>query len=135
MSEKTTVTSPIDTSAEIDTYPTHYANKGSGGLHIVNTDSERNAIPTDRRINGMHVYVRSTDELTPDMPHGYISIYNQGNDPPNDWVNYPIRKILRINDPQSEDFAKCKKGDQIISDDYLYICVETNFFKKIIMSL
>lgn len=141
MSGKVPVTAPIDTAGVNDTYATHYSNKGKGGLHIVDTDTERNSIPLDRRINGMHVYVRSTEILTPNTPHGYISIYNQGNTP--DWIDYPIRKILFVDNPQTLDFAKCKKGDQLITDDYLYVCVEsasdengnTPIFKKIIMSL
>jgi hypothetical protein len=51
------VTGPIATSQSSDTYATHDANLGAGGVHTVATTTARNAITTFRRKEGMLAYV------------------------------------------------------------------------------
>lgn len=46
-----------------DTYPSHDATYGKGGLRSVADDTARDAISTDRRSEGMFVYVNSTSTL------------------------------------------------------------------------
>jgi hypothetical protein len=53
------ITGPLSTTNPSDSYPTHLANDGRGGLHSVATLAERNAIPPDRRAPGMVVYVQA----------------------------------------------------------------------------
>ena len=48
---------PTDT---LDVYPTHEAKYGHGGYREVADNTERDAIPTDRRSNGMIVFVQSS---------------------------------------------------------------------------
>ena len=47
---------PINDNSE---YPSHYSDFGFGGLRTVDTVTERDAIPTLRRVRGMQVYVVS----------------------------------------------------------------------------
>ena len=54
---------PIVTNAPQDTYPTHYDSLGHGGYMTMQTISSRDAIPAQRRKQGMLVYVRATDSL------------------------------------------------------------------------
>jgi hypothetical protein len=51
------VTGPIAPPTETDTFATHQAIFGKGGLRSVGTAVERDAIPTGRREAGMIVYV------------------------------------------------------------------------------
>ena len=46
-----------------DSYATHYAKYGKGGWHSVSTIAERDAIPVQRREEGMAVYVTSEKNL------------------------------------------------------------------------
>lgn len=46
-----------------DKFPTHYSNYGAGGWHEVNSISERDQIPEDRRRIGMAVYVAENDSI------------------------------------------------------------------------
>lgn len=46
-----------------DSYATHYAEYGKGGWHSVSTTTERDAIPSQRREEGMAVYVTSEKNL------------------------------------------------------------------------
>lgn len=46
-----------------DSYATHYAEYGKGGWHSVSTTDERDAIPAQRREEGMAVYVTSEKNL------------------------------------------------------------------------
>ncbi len=46
-----------------DKFATHVSTYGQGGWHEVETDADRDAIPTDRRIAGMAVYVTGTKKL------------------------------------------------------------------------
>lgn len=48
----------VPTDKLLDTYATHDATYGRGGYHSVGTSIERDAIPADRRLAGMQVYVR-----------------------------------------------------------------------------
>lgn len=50
----------IDTTSELDTYHTHKALKGLGGHRTVATIADRDAIPSERREEGMTVYVQET---------------------------------------------------------------------------
>lgn len=52
-----TVTGPVSTSGDEDTFPTHVANRGWGGLHHADTVAEMNAITTERRMWGMQCIV------------------------------------------------------------------------------
>ena len=118
MSEKTTVTSPIDTSDSLDTYPTHYANKGKGGLHIVDTDQERNVISDDRQQLGMAVNVRQTSTSN---PYGKISVLTSSNT----WTDFPIRKLSVDMSGNLILPTNAKVFDMILTNDYLYICVQS----------
>lgn len=119
MAGKVPVTAPIDTAGVNDTYPTHYANKGFGGFKNVISSAVRNLISSLRINDGTTVYVK---EITDNNPHGYISIYQDGT---SSWIDYPLRKIDFIDSPNSTHFNPGKKGDQIITNDYVYICTES----------
>lgn len=56
------VSAPIVPYSSIDVYPTHLSIFGKGGLMSVDTVAERNAIPEERREEGMIVYV-SEDQI------------------------------------------------------------------------
>lgn len=49
----TLVIAPIVPPSTLDTYPTHLANYGQGGIHHVASIAERDAIPTLRKQDGM----------------------------------------------------------------------------------
>ncbi len=53
------ITGAVGVTAPSDSYPTHLASLGKGGLRAVATIAERNAIPIERREQGMQVYVQS----------------------------------------------------------------------------
>jgi hypothetical protein len=55
------VTGPIAPTGTADAYPSHLALYGKGGLRTVASNTERDAIPTERREEGMLVYVTNTD--------------------------------------------------------------------------
>lgn len=57
LSQAQKVVGPIITNGTSDTYPTHYSNNGKGGFHNVATTTERDAIPSLRRVEGMIVTV------------------------------------------------------------------------------
>ena len=59
----TNISSPIVPFTDSDIFPTHFAKYGNGGLMSVNTLVERDAIPAERREQGMFVYVINTDKL------------------------------------------------------------------------
>lgn len=56
------VTGTITTTDASDTYPTHDSSLGKGGHRTVATVTEMNNIPTERRVEGMLVYVVATTE-------------------------------------------------------------------------
>lgn len=56
-----TLTGKIAPTSEIDTYPVTDPQYGLGGLRSVGSTADRNAIPQERREEGMMVYVRDTD--------------------------------------------------------------------------
>jgi hypothetical protein len=66
----TEVAAPIDTTAIGDTYPSHKADRGKGGYRSVATTIARDAIPAERREEGMWVKVLSSGiifELNSDL--------------------------------------------------------------------
>lgn len=52
------VIAPIVTPDSADTFPTHLANMGQGGIHSVPDTAARDAISTERRVAGMLCYVQ-----------------------------------------------------------------------------
>lgn len=56
------LTGMITTSDPTDTYPTHDSALGKGGHRTVATITEMNNIPSERRTEGMLVYVTATAE-------------------------------------------------------------------------
>ena len=56
----TPITAPIDTTALADTYATHKEQRGQGSYRTVADNTERDAITTARRKEGMLVYVVAT---------------------------------------------------------------------------
>ncbi|SDM69305.1 hypothetical protein SAMN05421823_11973 [Catalinimonas alkaloidigena] len=52
------ITGTLDTTSTTDVFPTHDTNKGKGGLHHVLNIAARNAIPKQRREDGMVVTVK-----------------------------------------------------------------------------
>jgi len=59
----TLIISPIRPQDSADTYPAFYANDGLGGHHQYATMTERDNIPSDRRLEGMTCYVAATSTL------------------------------------------------------------------------
>lgn len=57
----TNVAAAITTFTSDDKYPTAYANEIKGGRHSVGTLTDRNNIPKERRLVGMHCYVVSDE--------------------------------------------------------------------------
>lgn len=57
------LTGAIGTTAPEDVFPTHYDSLGSGGMRTVATLAARNAIPVERRVFGMFVFVVETGGL------------------------------------------------------------------------
>lgn len=58
------------TNTELDPYPTHYSQLGSGGLRTVTDNADRDAISTDMRQEGMLCYVEASQaffQLLPDL--------------------------------------------------------------------
>jgi hypothetical protein len=95
----TLVAAPITTPASEDTFPTHFANQGKGGMHHAATIAERNAIPVDRRQDGMlcsvsgdGIYMLGSDLTTWSRLDSLISTGVSGDT----WVvdyNYPTSFI------------------------------------------
>lgn len=56
------VTDIISTTSPIDTYATHDASLGRGGHRTVNTMTDLSNISTERKVEGMLVYVKSTQK-------------------------------------------------------------------------
>lgn len=54
---QTNVGGPLSTNDPRDTYPTHLSSLGKGGFRSVATLAARDAIPLDRREDGMEVKV------------------------------------------------------------------------------
>lgn len=64
------VTDIISTTSPTDTYATHDASLGRGGHRTVNTVSDLSNISAARKVEGMLVYVKSTQKtykLLPDL--------------------------------------------------------------------
>lgn len=64
------ITDIITTTSPSDSYPTHDAALGKGGHRTVNVVSDLSNISTERRVEGMLVYVKSTQKtykLLPDL--------------------------------------------------------------------
>lgn len=80
------VSGPITTYTDNDKYATGYANEINGGLHVAATTTERNAIPKDRRLLGMHCQVINA---TTKAKTEYILINNPTTDTTTDadWTN------------------------------------------------
>jgi hypothetical protein len=57
----TKVYAPLTTGSALDRFPTHQANLGEGGVHNVANITERDAIPSERLLDGMFVYVVDYD--------------------------------------------------------------------------
>lgn len=57
------LTGAIGTTAPEDVFPTHYDFLGSGGMRAVATIVARDAIPAERRVFGMFVFVVETNSL------------------------------------------------------------------------
>ena len=57
LSSKVTVPAGLTPANDNSEYPTHYSAFGHGGLRTVNTITERDALPSDRRVNGMLAFV------------------------------------------------------------------------------
>lgn len=57
------LTGAIGTTAPEDVFPTHYDSLGSGGMRTVATLAARNAIPVERRVFGMFVFVIEANSL------------------------------------------------------------------------
>lgn len=53
----TNLAAPVVPYTSEDSYPTHYALYGHGGMRSVKTMAERDSIPAERREEGMLVYV------------------------------------------------------------------------------
>lgn len=66
----TNVASPIVPFTTADHFPTHYAKYGKGGYRSVSNISERNAIPQERREEGMLAWVISESKLY-QLKNGY----------------------------------------------------------------
>ena len=66
----TPIAAPIDTTAIGDSYPTHFAHRGKGSLRTVLNDTERAAIATLRKEQGMMVWnvaANAFQKLEPDL--------------------------------------------------------------------
>jgi hypothetical protein len=57
------ITGTITTTNELDTYPTHWDKYVKGGFRSVADTVERNAITTERRTDGMQIFVRDIKQL------------------------------------------------------------------------
>ncbi len=57
------ITGTITTTNELDTYPTHWDKYAKGGFRTVTDSTQRDAITTERRMEGMQVYVRDIKQL------------------------------------------------------------------------
>jgi hypothetical protein len=57
------ITGTITTTNDLDTYPTHWDKFAKGGLRTVISLAQRDAITTERRSEGMQVYVRDVRQL------------------------------------------------------------------------
>lgn len=68
----------IDTPDSADEFPTHRANRGLGGLHHVADLTERDAITTGRRLEGLMAYVEA-DQKTYQLVNGTTN---------SDWVEF-----------------------------------------------
>jgi hypothetical protein len=75
----TTIIAPIVPPDSLDTYPTHQANYGLGGIHHCLTIAERDAISIDRRQEGMLATVKS-DSNTYQLVDGAWVLYQAGVD-------------------------------------------------------
>ena len=61
-----------------DSYATHEDTYGRGGFRSVATLAERNAISTDRRKNGMFVYVVETDAIYKLLDNSWVEYESSG---------------------------------------------------------
>lgn len=68
----TLIVAPIRPQSSEDTFPSSYANEALGGHHCVTTITERNAISTARRVEGMTCYV-AEDEKTYSLINGILN--------------------------------------------------------------
>ena len=57
------ISAPISPYSTTDTYPTHYSIFGKGGFKSVQSISERNSIPENRREEGMLCYVSNNKKI------------------------------------------------------------------------
>ena len=73
------ISAPITPYDDQDQYPTHYANYGCGGYHVVNSIDERDDIPMTRREIGMLVFVNDENRRWYTLQDGF------GN---SNWVDY-----------------------------------------------
>lgn len=75
------VTGPVAPTSTIDTYPAHDEQWGKGGIRAVDSNTDRDAITTARRVSGMRVYVRATGItyiMGPSLGNGDWSVDNRG---------------------------------------------------------
>lgn len=111
----TNVYSPIVPGTDSDTYPTHYAKYGKGGYVSVNTIEERNAIPIDRKEDGMLCLVKQD----PDKIYLYTWDGSVWSKPPFSSISQSgDGKVTIVGSP--EDLAKrpeLQEGGQIVYID------------------
>lgn len=83
-----TVTGPVSTSGDADTFPTHVANRGWGGLHHADTVAEMYAITTERRMWGMQctVYNDGTNSGTYILRNTILGGFNDDLSDNSNWI-------------------------------------------------
>lgn len=136
------VVSPIVPMTTEDVYPTHIANYGKGGYHIVDTIEKLNAIPRERLVQGTAAYVnqdnliytlRSSDEsiangdkLEWEVTGSNSKIYVGLTDVSTDGQVYPSAII--DTDGNVTDWGNALEGNE--GDFYLYKNPENAFLNS-----
>ncbi len=74
----TTVIAPVVPTSTDDTYPSHYATYGKGGLRAVADSTVRDAIPSERLEEGCLVYVIDIDTYYKRVGSGWVEFTTGG---------------------------------------------------------
>jgi hypothetical protein len=128
---------PYDTS---DTYNTHFARYGNGGLRTVYDLNERNSISSDRREDLMMVAVQdnSFNDSSSGVAFYILDVNHTGSTSSslldnNNWslLNFGYGADGWILPPPTQTVYRGNKGQRSYDDTYLYLCVENNVWKRV----
>lgn len=131
----TNIAAPIVPFSTLDIYASHEALYGKGGWRTVSDTTERDAIPELRRENLMIVAV-ATDGTSGDIIYQLV-LGTVDNDLTNNsnWVEFEVGSggDEWLLPPPISTFAPGTVGQRSYDEDFIYICIQTNTWKRVSM--